>query len=729
MIAQTQSSRSLDHSGGENSGGGDSELTGEILGLLSDWTFLVAREEDARWLENLGFRAVEWTRRDLPGAIRGRKVILIAPDSERSQRFARNIGNTLAERGVATFRVWVLAGFGSRSASLREWCTGNDFSASLMRDKPWQEVCQAVDEPVTSVGAPRAQPPRFTGNPRPIEIELLPVARLDDELIPAPLRGWVVDIAERGGYPLEYPAAAAIVGLSGLIGRRIALRPKRADDWLVVPNLWGAVVGPPGVQKTPAVEEPLRPLRQLAAAAWKSQVAVAASFDKDRMVAEARQEAARLALRKAARQGKPDDELARLAADASLDNDPLVATSRRYLVHDATVEKLGELLAENPNGLTLFRDELIGFLRSMDRQGHESDRGFYLEAWNGSNAYAYDRIGRGTIMIPNTCLAIFGTIQPGPLARYLRASASGEEADGFMPRFQVLVYPDPVVTFINVDRRPDTRAREMADAVFQALDQLDPDARGCKVDAERGMPFLGIGARRRSRRGRSSGRADQRKATQSVHRPVGRPQRLVRHYVRRGSSPCRGNPSGSRLDQGGRGADGSPERRPADGALLDPSAVDRWAGDPKLTPAPPVRRMLQVGGKRLQILCFRLRCHDARGDRRRARDSHRLVPLACCPRCAGASEAWATERALATGQARQGGPIAPAGTPAGVTGTDKTDKTSKTGLLSVSQGDAPCKYHHFKCLCRNAKVPLPLIMWGPVKTSMAQRSPMPSLAS
>jgi Protein of unknown function (DUF3987) len=161
-------------------------------------------------------------------------------------------------------------------------------------------------------------------------------------------------------------------------------------------------------------------------------------------------------------------------------------------VHDATVEKLGELLAENPHGLTLFRDELIGFLRSMDRQGHESDRGFYLEAWNGSDSYAYDRIARGTIVIPNTCLAIFGTIQPGPLARHLRASASGEDADGFMSRFQVLVYPDPVPEFINVDRKPDAQARAMAYAVFQAMDQVDPTARGCSVDAERGIPFLGF---------------------------------------------------------------------------------------------------------------------------------------------------------------------------------------------------------------------------------------------
>jgi hypothetical protein len=466
-------------------------LSRELRGSLAEWTFLLGSADDARWLGSQGLNAVEWTRRDLSAAIRGCKLILVTPDLEDSQRFARDLGAKITERGLATFRVWVLNGLGSRSASLQDWCEHNDFPAALAQDRPWEPA----EKPRGGAGGgssatPRAQPPRFTSDPRPISIELLPVPRLEDRLIPAPLRAWVVDIGERGAFPLEFAATAAIVALSGLIGRRIALKPKRADEWLVVPNLWGAVVGPPGIQKTPPVEEALRPLLRLASDSWRSQLEATASFEKGRMVIEARQEAARLALRKAARQGKPDDELARLAADAQFNVDPLSAPTKRYLVHDVTVEKLGELLAENTNGLTLFRDELIGFLRSMDRQGHESDRGFYLEAWNGSNSYAYDRIGRGTIMIPNSCLAIFGTIQPGPLARYLRASASGEEADGFMPRFQVLVYPDPVPEFSNVDRKPDAQARSLAYAVFQAIDQVNPVARGCSVDLERGIPFL-----------------------------------------------------------------------------------------------------------------------------------------------------------------------------------------------------------------------------------------------
>ena len=49
------------------------------------------------------------------------------------------------------------------------------------------------------------------------------------------------------------------------------------------------------------------------------------------------------------------------------------------LPDDATVEKLGELLNENPHGLLQFRDEDAGFLHMMDREGHENARAFLKE--------------------------------------------------------------------------------------------------------------------------------------------------------------------------------------------------------------------------------------------------------------------------------------------------------------------------------------------------------------
>jgi putative DNA primase/helicase len=334
--------------------------------------------------------------------------------------------------------------------------------------------------------------PEFAGDPKPIVVELLPVRGLDSRMIPLPLRSWLVDIANRGAFALEYPAAAAIVGLSGLIGRRIAIRPKRHDNWLVTPNLWGAAVGPPGIQKSPGIEEALRPLKRLAADAIEAHKDAMAAYLEQQMVAVSKRGAAKKKLEAEAKKGASDDALAELARTALAGDDASAPTARRYLINDATIEKLGELLEQNPNGLVVFRDELSGWLRTMDRQGHEGDRGFYLEAWNGNGSFTFDRIGRGTHHIPNVCLSIFGSIQPGPLARYLRRSISGEDADGFIPRFQLLFYPDAPPKFINVDRYPDTDAKNEAYAVFKALDRLDPVARRCEVDQDRGIPYLGF---------------------------------------------------------------------------------------------------------------------------------------------------------------------------------------------------------------------------------------------
>ena len=163
---------------------------------------------------------------------------------------------------------------------------------------------------------------------------------------------------------------------------------------------------------------------------------------------------------------------------------------KRYLVNDATVEKLGELLNHHPNGLLLFRDELSGFLHTMDRPGHENDRAFSCEAWNGTGAYTYDRIGRGTLHIRAACVSVLGGIQPVPLERYLREVFGGRGDDGLIQRFQLAVWPDVAGRWRNVDRWPDAAARARALEVFQRLNRLDPAAVGAEELTPDELPFL-----------------------------------------------------------------------------------------------------------------------------------------------------------------------------------------------------------------------------------------------
>ena len=150
-------------------------------------------------------------------------------------------------------------------------------------------------------------------------------------------------------------------------------------------------------------------------------------------------------------------------------NSPSCPTERRYMTSDATVEKLGELLNENPTGLLQFRDELTGLLSGWERSGREQDRAFYLEAWNGRGGFTVDRISRGTMHVKNVCVSLLGSIQPAKLSGYLQA-ATGYDNDGFVQRLQLVVYPDKT-TWAYVDMTPDTQARNRAYALFEQIDK------------------------------------------------------------------------------------------------------------------------------------------------------------------------------------------------------------------------------------------------------------------
>jgi hypothetical protein len=307
------------------------------------------------------------------------------------------------------------------------------------------------------------------------------------------LRPWLLDVAERMQCPLDFPVVGALVSFASLTGRRVGIRPKKQDDWLVVPNLWGAIIGRPGIMKTPALAEAMRPLLRLAIEAQKQHEEALKEFPAAKMMADARRDVLNKEIKDSLKnntsgQGILERVKVQLAECEQAARLPLQA---RYIVNDPTVEKLGELLNENPNGLLLFRDELPGWLRTLDREGHENDRAFYNEAWNGTQSYTYDRIGRGTLHIKAACVSLLGGIQPGPLSAYLRGAVQGGLGDdGLIQRLQLLVYPDDSSEWRNVDRWPNTAAKNKAYEIFQNLASLDPLTIKAKIADGEEVPFL-----------------------------------------------------------------------------------------------------------------------------------------------------------------------------------------------------------------------------------------------
>ncbi|GBF26761.1 hypothetical protein MnTg02_01802 [bacterium MnTg02] len=320
----------------------------------------------------------------------------------------------------------------------------------------------------------------------PISAPLYPVPEFDaDTLLPEPLRTWIEDTANRMPCPTDYVAATAIVELGTVIGARVAIKPKSKDDWLVVPNLWGGIVGGPSRKKSPAINAAMKPLGALINSAKEAHEEAKAKYEKEKVVFDAKREAIEAEIKLAAKKevkGKLEPKektVAQLAEELEAHDKtaPKKPIPRRYKSNDITVEKLGELLRDNPAGLLALRDELVGLLSSWDREGHEGDRAFFLEGWNGVSDFDTDRIGRGSIFIPNLCVSVFGGIQPDKLIRYLEQADRSLANDGMLPRFQMLVYPDQRVWEWR-DQEPNKEARDRAYAVFETLADFDPVAWG-----------------------------------------------------------------------------------------------------------------------------------------------------------------------------------------------------------------------------------------------------------
>ncbi len=156
---------------------------------------------------------------------------------------------------------------------------------------------------------------------------------------------------------------------------------------------------------------------------------------------------------------------------------------------DATVEKLGEICGDNPNGILYYRDELPTLFADLQREEKAPVRGFMLIGWTGLESYTFDRIGRGTTYIEAVNISLFGTAQPQRIAN-LVATSTAKHDDGMIQRLQLLAWPDLAGDWVPADRPPNAAARDAATACCQRLSELQSGAVGAEWDDPEGLPFL-----------------------------------------------------------------------------------------------------------------------------------------------------------------------------------------------------------------------------------------------
>ncbi|MBY0528022.1 MAG: DUF3987 domain-containing protein [Gemmataceae bacterium] len=258
--------------------------------------------------------------------------------------------------------------------------------------RPWKRptISPNVDGfSPSSTPLPPGAPPRQPQNlqPRgtipaapPFPVNALPVA----------VRQFVQSVAAALPCPVDLVAVAALGAISPAIGNTRHLQIKAG--WIEGPQLWLAIVCDSGPKKSPALAAATQPLHDAQQRHWTEY--------QNACAAEPGQAAG------------PQDSQEKTSRGARR-SDAARPVLRQVLTSDTTRGGLLDLLEENPRGMALITDELVGWAGGIKRD----DVPFWLSVWSGTKILANRarRTGQPHVYLPRPMISVMGCLPPSAL--------------------------------------------------------------------------------------------------------------------------------------------------------------------------------------------------------------------------------------------------------------------------------------------------------------------------
>lgn len=317
---------------------------------------------------------------------------------------------------------------------------------------------------------------------RKIAVPEYDLPALTDDYLPCTLRDWVHKHAERLNISPELIVVPFLSVIGSLLGRKIAIRPKMNDSWEVFANLWGLCIAPPGAKKSPALDLSLKMLKRIQENEYQKTDSGLKDNEEKILIISSTIKTLKRKIEKAADNEDLDEQktLAEKLVQEKQKLKELKVQTPRYFTNSYSIEKLLDLMVDNPNGLLIYRDEISAILGSFDKKGHENDRQFLLEGWNGNGSFTHDTLSRGESRADGICITLLGGIQPTLVRQMIAEIKKGKSDDGFMQRFQLIAYPNQNIKGKYVDVEVPKELDGAVFELFKKVSALDESQHGTR---------------------------------------------------------------------------------------------------------------------------------------------------------------------------------------------------------------------------------------------------------
>lgn len=242
-----------------------------------------------------------------------------------------------------------------------------------------------------------------------MEFEGITESKIPLDVFPAKLQDMVLALARQENYSIEYTMASLIAAASTAIGNAVNIRIR--GGWISSPVLYIVLVGRPGMGKTPPLDFAFRPIR-------KRDAKIIKQFKTDMEYFNSILES---------QKGKKDDR-------PSLPPKPIL---KRTIISDFTPEALIRALDDNPRGITVYVDEIMGMFNAVNQYNKGQLIEQLLTAFSGKPL----DVSRCSMPIPihieRPFINVVGTMQT---TRIHELVDKGYKDNGLLDRI-IFVYP------------------------------------------------------------------------------------------------------------------------------------------------------------------------------------------------------------------------------------------------------------------------------------------------